>query len=903
MSALPSWLVGGGVTDPHSWVVAVTALFLLLVVGGLFSGRHIPFRRRALHAALACAFTGAALYGYARFLWKPPDVSLFYKGEVYELAAPRMLALALLAPYFLWVTGRSLADLPWPQRALSLGLRILLVACLGLGLSRLVKTSESKKVCTVYLVDVSESIPDDALADAKEELDRALLGKPKDALVKLVTFAKRPQFVEIPEGATAAPDILRHEPLATSSTPMSERKGLGSATDIASALQYAYGLYPAGYIRRAVLLTDGVQTDGDLLSEASRAKQFGVTIHALSAKRPVPAEVAIRDIKIPDKLRVGEPFELRATIFSSRAQRGKGTLKQGEAINGLEGIKEFDLIAGENEVRWKSVAHRAGDVTYQLELSQLAEDRFVENNRYTVVAAVPGRPQVLYVEGNQAHARYLSGALTAQELEVDVRSPTAIPTSLKELESYDFMILSDTPADKVSLTQQEAIASYVRELGGGLLFAGGERGYQLGGWNHTTIEKILPVRMDSTKRRDEPSVAMCLILDRSGSMQGLPIEMAKAAARAAADALQPDDLIEIVAFDSRPTKLVRMTPARHRARIQADISRLTASGGTEIFSALDMAYESLRNVKAKKKHAILLTDGQASTTGIRDLVQSMSAEGITVSSVGLGSGIDEGFLTEIAQVGLGRFHKVPDPQNLPRIFTRETELVSREAAVQEYFQPKVVNPADFLRGVPMHDAPFLHGYVATQMKGPPAQEVLTSEIQEPILARWRVGLGWTLAWTSDVKHVWAVEWLRWPGYGQFFGQLVREHMRQKKRQVFDMRAELDPAKGTVRASIDAIGGDDSFQNGLDARLVSRGPQPSGKEQKLPMKQTARRPSEKSDSLRRSCVIPGSRAVSPPPSQSAAACAAGGVVFWGPHPTRARLRLANFAVSGFCPTRS
>jgi hypothetical protein len=124
------------------------------------------------------------------------------------------------------------------------------------------------------------------------------------------------------------------------------------------------------------------------------------------------------------------------------------------------------------------------------------------------------------------------------------------------------------------------------------------------------------------------------------------------------------------------------------------------------------------------------------------------------------------------------------------------------------------------------------------MKPPPAQEILQSEVAEPILARWHVGLGWSLAWTSDVKNLWAVEWLRWPSYGQFWGQLVREHMRQKKRQQYDMRAEIDPASGHVRASIDAVGGDDRFQNGLDAKMTVTGPQPNGEVRKVAMKQTA-----------------------------------------------------------------
>jgi hypothetical protein len=321
-------------------------------------------------------------------------------------------------------------------------------------------------------------------------------------------------------------------------------------------------------------------------------------------------------------------------------------------------------------------------------------------------------------------------------------------------------------------------------------------------------------------------------------MTGLPLEMAKQAAKATADTLAADDLLEVIVFDSQPTRIVRMTPAKHRARIQNDIARIQAGGGTEIFPALDAAYQALTTTRAKKKHVILLTDGQAPQNGIRDLVQAMAAESITVSTVGLGGGVDETLLRMISEVGGGRFYKVADPQSLPRIFTRETEMVSRSAAVEEYFQPKVVSPADFLRGIDIGGAPFLHGYVATKMKPPPAQEILQSELGEPILARWHVGLGWTLAWTSDVKNLWAVEWLRWPQWGQFWGQLVREHMRQKRRQVFDMRAEIDPATGHVHAVLDAIGGDDRFENSLDASFTVTGPQPGGETHSVPMPQTA-----------------------------------------------------------------
>ena len=125
----------------------------------------------------------------------------------------------------------------------------------------------------------------------------------------------------------------------------------------------------------------------------------------------------------------------------------------------------------------------------------------------------------------------------------------------------------------------------------------------------------------------------------------------------------------------------------------------------------------------------------------------MISDAITVTTVGLGQAADSELLRMIADTGGGRYHEVLDPNSLPKIFTRETELVSRQAAVENWFPVTQTAPADFLKGIPLKSAPMLHGYVATEMKPAPAQMVLSSDIGEPILARWHVGLGWALAWT------------------------------------------------------------------------------------------------------------------------------------------------------------
>ncbi len=190
-----------------------------------------------------------------------------------------------------------------------------------------------------------------------------------------------------------------------------------------------------------------------------------------------------------------------------------------------------------------------------------------------MTAAVPGRPAVLYVEGNTSRASYLASALSAQEFDVDVRAPRELPSSLRELERYDFVILSDAPAEAVSLTQQDAIEGYVRDMGGGFLFAGGESGYGLGGWYHTTIERILPVRMDSEKKKDEPGVAMVLVIDRSGSMSGPEARDGEGRREGDRGHALGDDMLEVIAFDSSAEQsreddereVSRAHPERHRA--------------------------------------------------------------------------------------------------------------------------------------------------------------------------------------------------------------------------------------------------------------------------------------------------------------------------------------------------
>src|SRR5207248_1683648 len=201
-----------------------------------------------------------------------------------------------------------------------------------------------------------------------------------------------------------------------------------------------------------------------------------------------------RELHLPDRIRVNEPFDVRATVFASRPGHASLTLMQGEAANGLDGAREVDLQRGDNEIRFRSVVRVPGDVTYALAVNPGASpDRFRENNRYVTTAMVPGRPAVLYVEGDPGRANFFHDALAGGDFEVEVRGPREFPQSLRELERFDFVVLSDVAAENVSLGSQQALTRYVRDLGGGFMMAGGPRSFALGGWQGTEVERLLPV--------------------------------------------------------------------------------------------------------------------------------------------------------------------------------------------------------------------------------------------------------------------------------------------------------------------------------------------------------------------------------------------------------------------------
>ncbi len=165
-----------------------------------------------------------------------------------------------------------------------------------------------------------------------------------------------------------------------------------------------------------------------------------------------------------------------------------------------------------------------------------------------------------------------------------------------------------------------------------------------------------------------PSLNLCLVLDRSTSMQGANMDVVKATAIQIMRKMKPQDIFSVVAFSDRAEQVIPASRSTDLSKQEARIHMLQPSGGTEIFSGLEMGYnEIIRNVRhAQVNHIILLTDGR--TYGDEDkclsLAHRAAEQGVGISGLGIGSEWNDNFLDGLASITGGSSMYVTRPQDI-----------------------------------------------------------------------------------------------------------------------------------------------------------------------------------------------------------------------------------------------
>jgi hypothetical protein len=780
------------------------------------------------------------------------------------LATSWPLWLLAVVPLIVWLARRRRQGLDRRRVVLAAVLRCLALALVALALARPILYLQTHAVSVVYALDLSASMDRAFQRDALDWMQQ-INAQYRPAHAGYVVFADRAQLLQ-DLGAVRAL-ALRPPRDAGGARDMD-----ASATDIEQGLAAALLGFLPDHAKRLVLISDGNQTQGDLWRELPRLQAERVRVFAFPAPARFAARTRIDALELSDGVREQQPVTLHVRVISGMATQARLQLL---IAGGAASDRSVALAAGENRVPFELRFLRAGSnpveaklITPQGELDSVTQSVWVGP-----------RLRLLVVDGGRARAPHLADALASQGIDVTAVSADQFAERPElALRQADVVLLSDVPADLLEGEATRRLIAFVRDLGGGLIFVAGENTFGQEGFAGRGVERLLPVKFEARRKRKE--LDLVLLVDRSYSMRGRKLEFAKSAALATLDLLERQHRLAVVGFDSQPHDIVPLAEVGNKRRAEDLVSSMTSAGRTNIYNALWRARELLADSPASTKHVILLSDGEtapppgaaqpskrtrdrngmlemlrgmgygvgnierligedapqhptSASGGFEDLVAEMAAANITLSTVAIGDKPNLPLMTGLADWGHGKSYVAQRDSEIPGLFAAEARRLLGESLVEEPFRPIARGRSEMLAGLDFASGPELKGFVASKAKR--FSDVLLAAKQgQPLLAETRYGLGRSVAFLSDAKNRWAVDWLGWPGYGKFWAQVVRSAARGAATQELAWRVTRHRHEALL--TLTALNPDGTFRN--DLWPMVRVQRPNGESSVIALRQSA-----------------------------------------------------------------
>lgn len=180
---------------------------------------------------------------------------------------------------------------------------------------------------------------------------------------------------------------------------------------------------------------------------------------------------------------------------------------------------------------------------------------------------------------------------------------------------------------------------------------------------------------------------LCLVIDRSGSMEGPPLEYVKQACTYVVDMLGPNDVLSIVTFEETVDILMPPQRVTNKDLVKSGIARLMPGNTTNLYDGLVLGAQQVMQVMdpTRATRMVVLTDGDP-TAGIKDFstlvnqAGDIRQKGITVTFLGFGPDYNEELLAGMAKRAGGNYYYIPQPQMIPDVFRTELDKLMTSVA-------------------------------------------------------------------------------------------------------------------------------------------------------------------------------------------------------------------------------
>ncbi len=647
----------------------------------------------------------------------------------------------------------------------------------------------------IVVADLSRSMPADSRTRALETIAFVEQQRAAGDRVGIVTYGREPRIERLPEAFGAASGFVQEV----------DRDG----SDLGGAIGLAASLIPRERRGRLIVLSDGEANGTPALAAAHEAAARGLPIDFRVFSRGEAADVAVESLDLPAMVDEREPFQFTAWVRTDRTVETEAVLRR-DGVEVARSKRTFQ--SGATQLTFRDLIDRPGVARYRLELAAQG-DRIPENNLGEGAVRVEA-PATLLLVNASGRADNLSRALSAGKLRVATIAPPAMPTDPSGLLAYRGVILENVSATQLGPQALSALARFVTDLGGGLLLTGGPASFGVGGYFKSVLDPHLPVSMEVKNEHRKLSLAMAVVLDRSGSMAApagdgrTKMDLANLGTCAAIETLGPFDEVGVIAVDSAPHVISPLTSASEKDRICDEVRRIQSmGGGIFTYTALVTAATMIQESDKGTRHIVLFADAaDAEEPGdYKRLLDTLKPLGITVSVIGLGSDkdTDAEFLKDVAARGQGRLHFAASADDLPRLFAQEAITVARSSFVTEPTGARALPDMVLLGDLPASAFPTLDGYNLTYLRPGATMGVVTADdYQAPVLAFWHRGLGRIASFTAEVDGQYSRRLNSWSEFQEFAIGLGRWLLGGDPPSGVQASVERRGGQGIVRIELD-----------------------------------------------------------------------------------------------------